>query len=425
MNGWSWSVWIYRVLLPWYVLLAFPAWWVKMIRRGGWGRDLWERFGIYQGEREFEPCAAVHVHAVSVGEGILALKLIRAWRERDPGVVFVLAVATASAKRMLETQLPAGVRLIYQPVDFRFAVRRYLDRFEPGQVVLVEGEMWPHLMLGCARRGILVSLVNARMSPRSRRRYAKLAAWVRPVFRHLHRVAVQEQDDAAIWEHLGVAADRVVVAGSMKFDPAGAPKGVRREEFGAMTGALKRNRKVVLAASTHGGEERLLVEAIHEAGAFPLIVPRHAERRHEIVEELAAAGRSVVLRSRFESVEGDAVLVVDSTGELRDWIEEADVVVIGKSFLGIGGQNPAEALMAGKVVVFGPHMENFEPLATALVENGGALRVETGDLARVIRGVLEDPERAAGLVAAGRGVLARHEGATGRLLDLLGAGDVK
>ncbi|MCU0794783.1 MAG: hypothetical protein MUF31_02500 [Akkermansiaceae bacterium] len=425
MRGLPWPLWIYRVLLPVYVLVAFPAWWVRMVRRGGWGVDLWERFAVYRGDAEFEPCGAVHVHAVSVGEALLALKLIRAWRERDGGARFVLAVATASAKRMLEGQVPEGVRLVYQPVDFRWAVRRYLDRFEPAQVVLVEGEMWPHLLLECERRGLPVRLVNARMSPRSKRRYSRLAFLVRPFFRHLDRVAVQEPEDAEIWEHLGVATGKITVAGSMKFDPSGAVRGQQREEFRKMVDELGRGRRVVMAASTHAGEEKLLVDAIHAAGAFAVVVPRHAERRHEIAAELEQDGKKVVLRSRYEAVPGGAVLVVDSTGELKDWIEQVDLVIVGKSFLGTGGQNPAEAVMAGKAVVFGPHMENFEPLATSLVAAGGARRVAAGELQAALTLLLADDAAMARMVTAARGVLSRHEGATQRLLDLLGAGDAK
>ncbi|MFC7336621.1 3-deoxy-D-manno-octulosonic acid transferase [Haloferula chungangensis] len=407
---------LYRVLLPIYVLVALPGWLMKTARRGGFGSGLGERGSFYGDELEFEPCGAVHVHAVSVGETLLAMKLIRAWRVRKGAKDFVLAVGTATGHAVAVEAKMEGVRVVYQPVDFRFMVRRYLDRFQPSQIVLVEGEMWPNLMLECARRGVPTRLVNARMSPRSKRRYRKMAPWVRPIFSKLDWVAVQEAEDAEVWKDLGV--DEVKVTGSLKFDPGAGGLPTPRAEFVAMIDACAAGRPVVLAASTHDGEESLIGRAVREAGGFYLCVPRHAERRAEVREALRSAGFDVVLRSEFRRPDepGAATLVVDSTGELRDWTASADVVVIGKSFLGIGGQNPAEAISAGKPLVFGPHMENFEPLATRLVECGGARRVaDESELAQALKEVMADPDG----TAAAKAVLDGHRGATGRILDHL------
>ncbi|MCH7225341.1 3-deoxy-D-manno-octulosonic acid transferase [Haloferula sp. A504] len=412
------SLLIYRLLLPLYLGVALPGWVLKMARRGGFGSGLLERFGWFRLEPEFEPCGATHVHAVSVGETLLALKLIDAWRARDPDRRFVLAVATATGHAVAIGREDRSLRVVYQPVDLRACVRRYLDRFEPAGLVLVEGEMWPNLMLECESRGIGVSLVNARMSPRSRRRYRRFASWVRPVFSRLERVAVQEESDAGIWEQLGVAPAKVRVIGSLKFDPGDGPAPSRREAFQEMLAVCRGDRPVVLAASTHAGEEPLIARAVTGAGGFPLIVPRHAERRQSVRTSLEDAGFEVALRSDFSPVSETGVLVVDSTGELRDWTAHADVVVIGKSFLAEGGQNPAEAVQAGKPLLFGPHMENFEPLATRLVEMGGAWRVaDENELAERLKEIIggtrrPDPELA-------RRVLSRHAGATGRMIDWL------
>lgn len=410
---------LYRLLLPLYVLLALPAWLAKTARRGGFGSGLLERAGCYDGDLEFEPAGAVHVHSVSVGETLLAMKLIRAWKLRDPDRKFVLAVGTPTGKAVAMEHPLEGVRVVYQPVDFRFMVRRYLKRFEPSQVVLVEGEMWPNLLTECGKSGIPVRLVNARMSPRSRSRYERFASWIRPIYSKLDAVVVQEEEHAAIWEVLGVRADRISVAGSLKFDPGSGKKPAQREEFAEMLAGCVAGRPVVLAASTHAGEEALIGRAVRDGGGFLLSVPRHAERRHEVAAALEAEGFDVVLRSRFRVPEdpSSACLVVDSTGELRDWTAHADAVVIGKSFLGVGGQNPAEAIQARKPLLYGPHMENFEPLVTRLVEQGGARRVEADDLSGAIKECLGGS--ADEMTAAAARVLSRHEGATGRTLEVL------
>lgn len=409
---------IYRLLLPLYLGVVLPGWVIKMARRGGFGSGLLERFAWYRSDSEFEPCGATHVHAVSVGEALLALKLIDAWRQRNPDRCFVLGVATATGHAVAKGREDPKLRVVYQPIDLRVCVRRYLNRFEPSELVLVEGEMWPHLMLECEARGVRVSLVNARMSPRSRRRYEKFANWVKPVFSRLDRVAVQEESDAEIWGELGVAGEKVRVIGSLKFDSGDGPTPTRKPEFEKMLAACRGDRRVILAASTHVGEEPLMASAIAKAGGFPLIVPRHAERRAEVRTSLQTAGFEVALRSDFSPVEGKGVLVVDSTGELRDWTAHADIVVIGKSFLAEGGQNPAEAVQAGKPLLFGPHMENFEPLATRLVEMGAAWRVtDATELAERLKDIIAgnrrpDPELA-------HRVLSRHSGATGRMIDWL------
>ncbi len=415
---------LYRLLLPVLALVSLPGWLVKMARRGGWNAWLWERLSFYRGDEAFEVADRVHVHAVSVGEAVLALKLIRRWRERRPDARFVLAVGTATGFAIARQGGIEDLRVTYVPVDFRWMVRRYLERFRPTRLVLVEGEMWPNLMAACERRRIPVALVNARMSPRSRRRYEKFAGWIRPVFAKLDRVAVQRDEDRAIWQRLGVAGGRVGVTGSLKFDPLGMAQPARRAEFAALLDPLAAGRPVVLAASTHAGEELMVARACAEAGGFPLIVPRHAERRDEVRTALEDGGFGVTLRTAGRAggpVEGGgACLVVDTTGELRDWIAHAAVVVIGKSFAGTGGQNPAEALLAGVPVVFGPHMENFEPLAGELERAGAAERVADGDaLAAALRRLLGDRAVAARLGEAGRRQLEVHAGAVDRTLDFL------
>ena len=417
---------IYRLLLPGLFLVAFPTWLIKMARRGGFGSGLRERLSWYRTDLDYEPSGAVHLHAVSVGEALLAIKLLREWRKSDPHQKFVLSTGTSTGHAVACETAPDDVRVVYAPLDFRWMVRRYLNRFEPSQIVLVEGEAWPNLLHECKRRAIPVRLVNARVSPRSKRRYRKFAAWIRPIFSLLDQVAVQEPEDAEIWSELGMSKDRIVVTGSLKFDPGSGARPAPRAEFDKMLGAFGSNRSIVLAASTHAGEEALIARAVRETSPDALfaVVPRHAERRADVRAELEKEGFEVILRSAFSTPTNpaNAVFVIDSTGELRDWTAHADVVVIGKSFLGTGGQNPCEAVIAGKPVVFGAHMENFEPLATRLAESGGCLRVADQEKlpAALRQALLHDDAMERGVVAA-RETLARHEGACARTVSLLRA----
>ena len=424
---WRFALLLYRLALPLLFIAAFPGWLLKMRRRGGFGSGLGERLAVYRAEKSSEPQAAVHVHAVSVGEALVALKLIRAWRAQDAAARFVLATGTATGHAVAAAAAVPGLRVTYAPLDFPSMVRRYLDRFQPGRIVLIEGDIWPHLLMDCRRRAIPVALVNARMSPRSARRYRKFSAWLRPLFALLDAVAIQEADDAPLWQQLGVEPARIHHTGSIKFDPAGGALPVRREEFQQMLDTFGAQRPIILAASTHPGEDAWLASCIHAAAseALPVIVPRHAERRDEVREELEHGGFRVVQRSRFQApaATGDRrhVFLIDSTGELRDWTAHADVVIIGKSFHSTGGQNPSEAILAGKPLICGPHMENFQPLADRLFTAGACLRAnDQTSLQDAIRNAL-DPLRAAEIARNATRVLAIHEGATRRVIDLLHA----
>ncbi len=420
---------IYRLLLPLLFLAAFPGWIVKMLRRGGFGTRLGERAAFYTQASDFEPCGAVHVHAVSVGESLLALKLIREWLLREPGRRFVLATGTATGHAVATAAEIPNLRVTYSPLDFISMVSRYLDRFEPSQIVLIEGEVWPHLLLACQKRRIPVSIVNARMSPRSSRRYRKFAPWIRPLFAVLDVVAIQEPDDSDIWQDLGVTPERIHDTGSLKFDPGSGTRPTSRPEFKQILDAFGKNRPIILVASTFPGEETLMAQAIKTAspGSLAVIVPRHAERRLEAKTDLERAGFEVILRSAISPARDlqNACLVIDTTGELRDWTAHADVVIIGKSFLSTGGQNPCEAILAGKPLVTGPHMENFQPLTSRLLANGGCLLArDASELPSAILTAL-DPRKAETLTANASALLVHHEGATKRIVDLLICHDPK
>ncbi|NNC88947.1 MAG: 3-deoxy-D-manno-octulosonic acid transferase [Akkermansiaceae bacterium] len=414
---------VYNLLLPLVTVLAAPGWLRRMARRGGWGPKLRERLGIYDRAPEFEPGGGIYVHAVSVGEVLLALKLVAAWREYDPDEGFVLACTTSTGLEVARNGAPQGVRVIYAPVDFPFLVRRVLRRFEPRLVVLVESELWPNLLGVAHRTGVPVALANARMSPRSERRYRRFLPVVNQFLPLVRWVGAQADEHAAVWRDLGVPGDRVEVTGSVKFDQEGVAPPKKRKEFDESLRSFGSGREVVLAASTHAGEEVLVARAVRRvAGALAVIVPRHAERRAEVAEALAGAGFEVCLRSRFTPPEDRdrAVLVADTTGELRDWTAHAGAVVVGKSFLARGGQNPADAIAAGIPVVTGPHMQNFEPLVSQLRTAGGIRTArDEAELAAALETVLRDAGTRGTMTTAARAVLERHRGATARTVDAL------
>ena len=414
---------LYRALLPLLFIVAFPGWIVKMLKRGGFKTALNERLALYATEKEFEHSHAIHFHAVSVGETVLALKLLRTWAEAYPEDRFVLATGTSTGHDLASSAKIPGLRVTYSPLDFPSMVRRYLDRFEPSQVILLEGEIWPNFLIAAEKRRIPVSLANARVSPRSAKRFLKFAPTIRPFFSKLSQVCIQESEHTSLWQSLGIPPGNIHFTGSIKFDPQSATPPPLDPHFTSIIDFFGKSRPIILAASTFQGEEKLLTEAIFAAhpDALPVIVPRHAERRQEVETSLLKAGFHPILRSTFPptSHRENSVLIIDSTGELATWTSHADVVIIGKSFLAIGGQNPAEAIIARKPLILGPHMENFQPLVRTLHENQGALLATTSEeITAAIRSALE-PATAEKLTQNALETLSTHQGATLRHLEVL------
>jgi 3-deoxy-D-manno-octulosonic-acid transferase len=427
------SLTLYNLALPFGLVCMLPGAIVKMRRRNGRWRDLAQRIGCFDKDAQNAINALpqrerLWVHAVSVGEVNVAKKLITRLLKTQPDLGIVLSTTTPTGHAIAEelaAQHAGHLVAIFSPVDLPGVGRLMLERLQPTQLVLVEAEVWPNLTAAAERHGIPVSLVNARLSPRSERRYRKFRWLVEPVFRMLKQVLVQEEDDIARWEGLGVDRERIHLTGSIKYDPEGATVAPAKidelREVLTRTG-IAPSQPVILAASTHAGEEielarvfQRLREQIRDLAL--LIVPRHVERRAEITAALNSIGLSPALRSDSSArVDANApAFVIDTTGELAAWQHLATLVVVGKSFLAEGGQNPAEASLAQKPVLFGPHMENFTPLVELLLKKNGAQQVANfNELTTACLALLRDSAKAAQIGQAGHRALQAHQGATQR-----------
>ena len=411
----------YNILYTIGWLVTLPSYLLKQKRRGGFGTGLMERFGLYRVSYNREPKGLLYVHAVSVGEVVIALKFLRAWlRERGGSAVLATSTATGHATAM-NAQVP-GVRVIYSPFDLLGLPGRCFDRFEPEAIVLVEAELWPNFARAAKVRGIPMAMINARMSARSESRYRAFKWLSKYYFSFLDTMGVQDKGDVQRFESVGVSPAVIHVTGSIKFDQQTADRRDANPEFSAILEKLKRGKPVVLAASTHDGEEVLIAEAARKAGGFPLIVPRHAERRHTVVKDLSARGWQCILRTEGEipeTLKENVCYVVDTTGELKDWTALADVAVIGKSFLADGGQNPAEAVACGVPVLTGPHMENFDALVQLLEGVDGITRCGEEQLPDVLKEMLDNPLLAHAQASRAQVALKAHYGATARTIRMI------
>ena len=413
---------VYNLIYPVFLFISLPGYLIKMYRRGGYGTGLLERFGYYKPKWEDEPKGGIYVHAVSVGEVMIGVKWIKEWLKAHPGDKIILPTSTSTGHEVARKSAPGGVRVIYSPLDLPMLPGKCLDRFQPRGFVLVEAEIWPNMGMAVKRRGIPQVMINARLSARSERRYKKVLFLTRTLFSFVDKVGVQDEADAHRYESIGIPQDKIVVTGSIKFDNKGISAPTKREEFSQILNQLSGAKPIVLAASTHDGEEVVIARAIREAGAFPLIIPRHEERRASVVKELKEDGWAPILRPEKElpsPTPSNACYIADTTGELRDWTAHADIAIIGKSFLSKGGQNPAEAIAAKVPVITGPNMGNFQALIDLLTQANGIKCCPLPYLKKTLTDLLSHPEEAQAQAERAYKVLEAHEGATERTVRLL------
>jgi 3-deoxy-D-manno-octulosonic-acid transferase len=422
---------IYNLLWPIGLLLFLPGYLVKMFRRGNYRHKFGQRLGIYDVDLRARLAAqkSTWLHAVSIGEVMIALKLAEAIRTLQPELRFVLTTTTTTGFTFASKNVPSWIEVLYSPLDFWPVMRRAFATIQPAKIVLVEAEVWPNLAVEAHTCRIPLALVNARLSPRSEKRFHQFRFFVAPTFRLLDLVCVQEPEEIDRWTAIGVLRERIHVVGSIKYDPEDIHVDPTVPEKVLSQCKIDNHRPIIFGGSTHAGEEEILGKIFRQlrtefANVFLIIAPRHAERAREIHRALQELGLRVALRSRSSTVEPPIdCLVLDSTGELRNWYTVATVVFIGKSLTARGGQNPAEAIVAGKPVVFGQHMENFAAFARSLVERGGALQIgSANELERAIVDLLRDAGLRQRLAENAREVLNTHRGASARtaaLVDLL------
>jgi len=419
---------LYNLLFPFALLFFLPGYVVKMLRRGNYREKFGQRLGFYDAATRaaLAPGERIWLHAVSVGEVMIALKLAARMKARTPELRAALTTTTTTGFALATKEAPPWIEVLYTPLDFWPIMRRAFDVIRPRRIVLVEAEVWPNLTALARQQGIPLALVNARLSPRSESRFRKFRWFVRPYFQKLDLVCVPEESDVERWQSLGVDRARLRRVGSIKFDPddvalrPDVPRAVLR------TLGIDPARPILLGGSTHAVEEEILAKIYRELrhefpNLFLLIAPRHVERTREITGQLRALGISLARRSEARAPAPIDCLLLDTTGELRDWYSVATIVFIGKSLTAHGGQNPVEAIIANRPVVFGPHMENFAALAHALVTAGGALQPDDElALTNALRELLRDAPARDQLIQRARAVLDVHRGATERTAQLLG-----
>ncbi len=427
--------WIYNILFFVAYLALMPAYLVRMRRRGGYRPDFGERFGVYAPAKLEMAAGRIWVHAVSVGEALVALPLMQTLRGQHPGVRFIISVTTSTGHALLAARRHPDDLLVYFPLDFPWIIRRVVSRLRPAMLVLTECELWPNLLRRLSRDGVPVFVINGRVSEHSYRGYRLVRPFFRRAAQWVTHFLVQTEADAVRLRSLGAAADRITVTGSAKYDvpqpEPGVSVAVRRTVAAA---GLDPDGPLWVMGSTWPGEESALIRVFSALRrTYPslqaVLVPRHMERHQEVARMLAAQGVSFVKRSDMDAPSftcpspPPSVLLADTTGELQGYYSMATLVYVGKSLGGHhGGQNPIEPAALSKAVVTGPNMENFAGVMEEMRAAEAVIQVgDEAELLAVVGRLLADAQartalatRARALVDARRGVLAR----TANVIDM-------
>ena len=419
--SWGDGVWYgwYNILLTLVFVLALPFLPILLILGPKYRRGLNQRLGFYP--RNIRNAIAgirpVWIHASSLGEVRSLQGILREFKRRHPRRKILLSTITATGNQAANALSDVDA-VVFLPADFLWIVRRSLTRCNPSLILFIETEIWPNFLRESFRRGIPTVLLSGRLSERSFPRYAKFGSFFGKVLAHFSALGMQTGEDRERILRLGAAADRVSVVGSLKFTSAQGPTAGAR-----LAGISRREKRLLIAGSTHPGEEEILVESLTTLRErFPrlamVLAPRHPERFGEVERLLKNSGVSFHRKSRIadELLFERDVLLLDTLGELQDFFALGDVAFVGGSLVDIGGHNVLEPARYGKPILFGPYMRNFKAIATELKNKGGAIEVrDAQSLTAVVSELLSDDgkreavgEKALMVANNGHGVVERN-----------------
>ena len=424
---------VYSVVTFVAFVVVSPYFLYQAIRYNKYIGSLRQRLGVLPVSLNVDGEDSIWIHAVSVGEALTARALAAELKARYPRMRLFLSTTTMAGQQVARSSLQHVDAVFYFPFDWAVIVRRTLRIVKPRLFVMMETEIWPHLLRECRRAGVKTVMANGRISSRSYPRYRLVRSFFTRVLADVDRFCMQSEESARRLVDLGADPARVSVTGSLKFDSLEAPGAGASPALAKPRERVLRffrvapGRTVVVAGSTMRGEEAAVFGAFARVkasapSALLVVAPRHPERFGEVEELARAAGFSVVRRTDLpiDAEPRQDVVVLDTIGELAQLYAVATAVFVGGSLVDHGGHNILEPAMYGKPVVFGPHMQNFTEIADAFLANGAAMQVHsTRELEEALLTLLTDSVLRARLGAAARALVEANRGAKDKTLAVI------
>ncbi len=372
------------------------------------------------------------LHAVSVGEVVAAGAVLKHLEEQRPDWRYLASTVTETGQAKARQTLKQADDIFYYPLDLSWIVRRFFDHYRPEVYIIHETELWPNFLLEARRRGVAVFLANGKLSPRSTRRYRKARVLFAKPLEAFSVFCMQTEGDAERLRSLGVSPDRIHITGNCKFDAPGEalPEEARRDWRQRL--GWKPDARVVVAGSTHPGEEEIVLKAFHELrGRFPdvrlLLAPRHPERFDAVAERLESGGWTYWRVSHGDTSSGERtadshgpdVVLLDTIGQLARAYGLGQVALCGGSWVPIGGHNLLEAAAHSIPVLRGPFMQNQPEIVRILGPEEGGLCVEAQALGSELQSLFEDEDRRRELGRKAAEAVARNRGAAARTVEII------
>lgn len=413
---WLYSLLIYLISPLVLLLLA-----LRGLRNRDWLKRWPQRFGWFDPP---EKTGGIVVHAVSVGEVNAAGTLVKALSQNFSERPLCVTTFTPTGSDRVRSLFRDEVFHVYLPLDLPGAVKRFFDRVQPALLVIMETEIWPNLYFEARRRGIPVMIANARISERSIRGYRRFKRMTTAALGQVSCIAAQSKLDAGRLIEIGADAARLEVTGNLKFDVE-LPPGLS-EQGEAIRQTWGSKRLVLLAGSTHQGDEKPVLEAFKRLlRQFPeallVLVPRHPERFGQVAQLTRACGLTVCLHSEHIDCPPSAqCFILDAMGELLAYYAACDVAFVGGSLEPVGGHNALEPAALAKPVLLGPHTFNFEDITDQLLKAGAAIRVNNAqDLEQAATRLFKRPELRDQMGRAGLELVISGQGALERTLEII------
>lgn len=406
--------------------LALPLILLRLIWRGFRAPAYFHRWDERFGAAPFlsDKKAVIWIHAVSFGEVEACRPIVQILRNEFPNHQILITTMTPTGSARVKHLFAETVAHCYLPYDIPFAINRFIGRTHPQFGIIMETEIWPNILTICQQKNIPIILANARMSERSAKGYQRFPKFIKTTLQNLPLIAAQSEQDRQRFSQLGADIKTVHAIGNLKYEIS-LPASLM-EQAEAMRSMWDSNRPVWIAASTHEGEEEIVLNASRQIRAqFPellvIIVPRHPERFDRVSALCQRAGYKTLRRSEHRPCSSDIqILVVDTMGELPLFYGASDIALIGGSLMPHGSHNLLEPAALGRAIITGPHYFNFNEITEQFLQAGAATKVtDSSSLAETVLTLLQDSKKRAEMGEAGRHLISNSQGASQRLLNLI------